>query len=414
MSPPLDDRGIGDLQQRHQREEFRLALRALLMQPLMPPSHPDFVAVRRQGDRLREWFTRESGWALLIDREGARLFKRPADLEDSTRGLSGYTSQRYALLCLACAVLERADPQITLRVLGERLLTQAADPLLAGRGFTFTLTTQADRRGLVSVCRTLLDLGVLLRVAGTEEGFIQGGADQSDALYDVRRRQLSGVLAAVRGPSTWAPTEAPETLEHRLRSLVSEHVPDSDEGRHTAMRHHLTRRLLDDPVVYFDVLDRDVQAYFSNQRGVMAARLCDATGLVPEQRAEGLALADPDGALSDVTMPAEGTEAHATLLVADYLAGYLRGGAEATLNEEQVAAFLGNAREHYGRYWRKSAREPGGEIELAAIALDRLDQLRLVRREGREIHLLPALARFALGTPKVRRSPKQTSLLGDL
>ena len=78
---------IGEMQQRHQRDEFRVALRALLMQPLMGSTHEDFAAVRRQAERLHEWFMRETGWALQVEREGARLYKRPADLADSTRGL---------------------------------------------------------------------------------------------------------------------------------------------------------------------------------------------------------------------------------------------------------------------------------------------------------------------------------------
>jgi uncharacterized protein (TIGR02678 family) len=64
---------------------------------------------------LRDWFARETGWALHIARDGARLFKRPATLFDATRGLPKYDRWRYALLCLACAFLERrAEPQITL------------------------------------------------------------------------------------------------------------------------------------------------------------------------------------------------------------------------------------------------------------------------------------------------------------
>ena len=41
---------------------------------------------------------------------------------------------------------ERADPQITLRLLGERLLELAADPALASLGFTFTLGARHERR----------------------------------------------------------------------------------------------------------------------------------------------------------------------------------------------------------------------------------------------------------------------------
>jgi uncharacterized protein (TIGR02678 family) len=406
-----DSHRIGQQQQRHQSDEFRSAVRALLMTPLMNPAHEDFAAVRRQADALRDWFARETGWMLHVEREGARLYKRPADLADPTRGLPVYDRRRYVLLCLACAVLERAEAQITLRLLGERLLHLAADPALASRGFTFTLGAPHERRELVAVCRTLLELGVLQRVVGDEDAFVQVGGEQADALYDVQRRALAGMLAAVRGPSTWPPEEAPVTLDERLHSLVDEYMADSDEGRRTALRHQLARRLLDDPVVYTAMLEPEVRAYFVNQRGAMAARLCAATGLAAEQRAEGLALVDDAGALTDAAMPAEGTDAHATLLVAEFLAAGLRqsmnDGEPRSMGlrrEEEIAVFLRDARERYGRYWRRSAREPGAERELAATAIERLQKLQLIARSAGTVCPLPALARFALGDAEIRES----------
>lgn len=409
---------IGELQARQQRDEFRIGLRALLMQPLMPPAHEDFPAVRRQGDKLREWFAREAGWVLQVEREGARLYKRPADLQSATRGLKGFDRRRYVLLCLACAVLERADPQITLHLLGERVMEMATDPALLARQFSFTLRTAAERRDLVAVCRSLLEFGVLQRVAGDEDGFVHDttGSTQSDALYDIQRRMLAGMLAAVRGPSTWATADAPVTLDERMHALVTEHVADSDEGRRTALRHTLARRLLDDPVVYADALDAETQAYFANQRGVMAARLCDATGLVAEQRAEGLALTDEAGTLTDVAMPAEGTEAHVTLLVAEHLAERARQeGASAATTDDAIAAFVRGATERYGRFWRKSAREPGAERELAQTALERLQKLDLIKRDADRILALPAIARFALGDAEVQpTAPRSRQSSGSL
>lgn len=410
MKTPNDSRSIGAHQHGWQRDEFRTAVRALLMSPLMGTLHEDLPLIRRNAERVREWFLRETGWMLVVERDGARLFKRPADLQDGTRGLPRYDRRRYVLLCLACAVLERSEVQISLRTLGERLLQLAADPVLAGRGVDFSLGSAQERRDLVAVCQTLLELGVLQRVVGDEEGFVRGEGAQADALYDIQRRALSGMLAAARGPSTWLPEEEPATLEERLWALVSEHVPGSDEGRRTALRHGLARRLLDDPVVYLETLDEESRSYFLNQRGPMAARLCEATGLVAEQRAEGLALTDDAGLLTDVPMPAEGTEAHATLLVAEYLARRARDpSAAGAARLEDIEVFVASAREQYGRYWRKSAREPGGERELAAIAVGRLEQLQLVRRNGNELHVLPALARFSLGDVIVA-PPRQ---LGD-
>ncbi len=402
-----DTASIGLAQARHDREELCSALRALLMTPLMTSAHGEFAAVRRHAESLKEWFSREAGWMLHVERDCARLYKRPADLLDPTRGFPDYTRRRYVLFCLACAVLERADPQITLQVLGERLLALAGEPALASLGFTFTLQRHHERRELVAVCRSLLDLGVLVRVAGDEESYVYHGGEGAehlhDALYDVQRRVLAGILAAVRGPSTWAPEEAPASIEQRLHALVAEHVPDSDEGRRSAIRRDLSRRLLDDPVIYINSLDASTRAYLVNQRGPMAARLAEAAGLFAEQRAEGLALVDEEG-LTDLSMPAEGTEAHVTLLVAEFLCAHLQSQSEAApspITESGVANFIAGAKDRYGRYWRKSAREPGSERELAQLSLDRLQKLKLIAISPEEIRPLPALARFKVGTAEI-------------
>jgi uncharacterized protein (TIGR02678 family) len=378
------------------------------MMPLMTPAHGQFAVVRRHADVLKEWFAREAGWTLHVERDCARLYKRPADVLDPTRGFPDYSQRRYVLFCLACAVLERADPQITLRVVGEKLLQLAAEPRLAANGFTFTLQFHHERRELVAVCRTLLGLGVLVRVAGDEEGYVHHAAEGAehlhDALYDVHRRVLAGVLAAVRGPSTWSNDEAPCRLEERLHALITEHVPDTEDGRRTAIRRDLARRLLDDPVVYINDLDVNARSYFLNQRGPMAARLAEGTGLLAEQRAEGLALVDDTGDLTDVSMPAEGTEAHVTLLIAEFLCERMSHEAQPRqpcTTESDIAGFIESARGRYGRYWRKSAREPGSERELARIAVERLEKLKLIAVAQDQIRAKPALARFAVGATEI-------------
>lgn len=399
-----DARAIDYHQRQSRTEEFREAVRALLSQPLMPPSHAAFACVRRHADNLVDWFARETGWRLDVDRDGVRLFKRPGDLGSSVRGFPDYDRRRYIVFCLACAALERADAQITLRLLGEQVLSLAADPELTAAGFTFSLATQGERRELVAVCRTLLDLGILLLVAGEEDAYVRGGDHRADALYDVRRRMLAGVLAAMRGPSTFRPEAAPSSVSDRVQALTEEVVIDNDEGRRTAIRHRLARRLLDDPVVYVDELDEDALTYYMVQRGPMASRLADAAGLVVEQRAEGLALVDPDGALTDIPMPAEGTEAHVTLLVAELLADRTRtarAAVEAEPTFDDIAGHVASAKQTFGKYWRKSALVAGSETELAGIAIAKLESLRLLVREGDRIRALPAIARFSLGDIEV-------------
>jgi uncharacterized protein (TIGR02678 family) len=397
---------VKDVLSRHRDEERRDALRALLMCPLMTAAHPEFGAVRRHAQELRDWFSQAAGWILHVELDCARLYKRPADLGDPTRGAPEFDRRRYILLCLACAALERADPQITLRALGERLLALAADPELSARGFNFLLDSHHERRELVAICRYLLSLGVLQRVAGDEDAFV---SHAGDALYDVQRRVLAGVMASSRGASTWPADAAPATLDARLAALTEEFTPDSEEGRRTAMRHHLARRLLDDPVLYFEELDGlpAMRAYFQNQRGALAARLCDAAGLAPEQRAEGLALVDESGELTDIAMPASGTASHVTLLVAEFLATGECAAPGVAVKDAAVRAFIRTVTEQYGRYWNKAARLPGAEDELARGALARLASLRLVRREGEAVRALPALSRFSLGgTEVLARKPR--------
>lgn len=395
------ERRLADVLAHQVDEEREQAARALLMRPLLTEGSSELVLVRRHAEYLREWFQREAGWILQVERECARLYKRPASHDDVTRGLRGFDREHYVLLCLACAVLERADSQITLKSLGERLLEAVLDPEFAARNFNFTLASTRERRVLVAVCRFLLDLGVIARVAGDEEAYV---TQAGDALYDIHRRVLASLPASTRGASLIATGESsPRTLEERMRALLEEFVADSPEARRTAARYRIARRLLDDPVTYYDELLEEERAYLTTQRGPMSARLAQGTGLTPELRAEGFALIDSTGELSDEHMPAVGTEAHITLIIAERLAAAARVDAERIHSMHELAAFLRDAVNDYGRYWRKDAREPGAELSLAEQAIARLESLKLVWRVAADgVKVRAALMRFAVSAPEVR------------
>jgi uncharacterized protein (TIGR02678 family) len=425
---------LADVLDRQRDDERERALRALLARPLLTDASAELALVRRHAQYLRDWLARETGWVLRVERGFARLYKRPAATDDATRGLPGFGRDLYTLFCLVCAVLERAEAQITLKALGERLLEAVADPELATRGFAFTLEHVRERRALVRVCKLLLEYAVFARVAGDEEAYVNRAGD---ALYDVNHRVLATLPASTRGASYIAGAEdAPADLEARLAALVEEYVPDGAEGHRSAARHSLARRFLDDPVTYHDELGDDERRYLATQRGPMSARLAQAVGLVPELRAEGVALVDRDGELTDEHLPAVGTEAHATLLVAEYLASAARsagaaGGAASDAagagdaagaaagdtgaarfhSMAELAAFLREAADEYGRYWRKDAREPGAESALAEEAVTRLARLKLVRREGAAVVARPALLRYAVRTARVEPLRSQRTLL---
>jgi uncharacterized protein (TIGR02678 family) len=379
------------------------ALRALLARPLLVADTDGeaLLLVRRHLTELRQWLNRETGWRLSADSETARLFKTATLLSDATHPARGHNKdpfgrRRYVTLCLALSALARADAQTTLGSLADDVLTAATEPELAAAGFTLTLDSRADRADLVAVVRLLLGWGVLSRVAGDEDAFLSAGGD---VLYDVRRPVLGVLLSGVRGPSTVTAGSFPE----RLAELTAEPVAESDELRNQALRRRLTQRLLDDPVVYYDELDEDERAYLLSQRHAITRRIQEATGLVPEMRAEGIAMVDPEDELTDVRMPEQRTDGHLTLLVAEYLARRDQATFDA------LHAFVRKAAAEHATYWRKGVTEPGAETELLATALDKLLALRLVELDGDVARSRPAIARFALGEPTIRETRKATA-----
>ncbi|WP_131737344.1 TIGR02678 family protein [Actinomadura roseirufa] len=373
----------------------RAALRALLRRPLLTvESDPqDLVLVRRYQAELRDWLGKETGWRLQVDAETARLFKTAPTLDDGThpaRGKAGeaFGRRRYVVLCLALAALERADAQTTLGRLAEEVLNAAAEPDLA---FPFTLDSRAERSDLVAVVRLLLGWDVLRRVSGDEESYLSA---TGDVLYDVRRVVLASLLTGVRGPSTVTATG----FEERLAELTDEAVPDTDDLRNRALRRGLTRRLLEDPVVYYDDLDDAERAYLVSQRAAITRRIEEAAGLVTEARAEGVAMVDPDDELTDVRMPEQRTDGHVTLLIAEYLSGRSSAG------RDELVAFVRDAAVRHGSYWRKGVTEPGAAEELLGIALEKLAALRLVETLPGRVLARPAIARYALEEPTVRET----------
>lgn len=196
--------------------EFRKAARALLKQPLLLSHgrHADeFRLVRRHASELRAWFDRNTGWPLHVDAETARLCKIPGVLDnathparEATRAAAPFTRRRYVLLCLALAALERGESQIALGRLADQVVLDATDPWLVAAGIQFTLDRRDERLDLAAVVRLLLSLGVLRRVAGDEDAYVNRPATccttWSDACWQDCSRRAVGPPPCTRKPLT--------------------------------------------------------------------------------------------------------------------------------------------------------------------------------------------------------------------
>lgn len=398
--------------------ERRRALRALLRNPLLlaaGDTASQYTLVRNHSAWLKHWLAAFPGWSLHVDSEAARLRKTPGDFADETRPAIDATSgtpfsrRRYALLCLALAALEKSDRQTTLGKIAETIMDLVAgDRSLQAAGLIFDISSHDQRRDLVHAVRFLLKNGLLRRLHGDEQEFLnQTGT--SDALYEINRSILAVMLSVSRSPSALeasvhaANSDSVRNPSHSLDERgkwISEDAPAlTEDGRNRQIRSQLLRCLLDDPVLYYEDLTREQLSYFERQRGFLLRQVRETTGLVAEIRREGVALLDDAGDLTDIKLPEEGTDGQITQLLAEWLAEYLKNKPWAAVPFKAVQQFVSNLIRVHGSKWRKAVRDRGAEVGLSEDALRRLQGLRLVVITAEGVVPLPAIGRYAQAQP---------------
>ncbi len=355
------------------RRSLRRALRTLLRTPLLrravdPEGYDD---VRRRLEPIVEWFAETTGWGVEHDRPAGiiRLRKVPARDDATHRAAPDFSRRHYTLLCLLLAELDRAGRQVTLQRMAEHLRDATAAEVEIRR---FDATVWDERRAFVQIVRWLIVHGVLGRRDGDEEGYVAGGV--VDALYDVDDRALALLLACPRSPSS---VEAPAFL-------VEEFYAETDDGRRKRLAQHVFRRLLDEPVIYYEDLDSDAREWLNYSLRRVLERL-DDVGLSLERRLEGVAPIDPEAELCDTRFPvASSTASHAALLLAEWLTGART--ARMPEVEARIAQWQADA---VGRGWKHETPR-----EITQSALDVLVRFQLVAIDGDRVHARPAIARY--------------------
>ncbi|MFI1920504.1 TIGR02678 family protein [Nocardia sp. NPDC020380] len=389
-----------------EREEVSRGIRQLLASPLVTePSAPDaFDLIRRRHEPIAKWFDYYCGWTLIVEpRLGyARLVKvrpaldpsRPARRHRS--GKAPFDRRRYVLLCVIAAELF-ATPVTTIGLLADRVkAATAADPVVE----SFDSASRSERMAFVDALRLLESFGVLDALDGAADSYVDSAA--AKVLYRVDSTLLLRLLAAPVGPSQLAvpieevPLRFVDLLEgvsrERRYGLSSGRYADrtvvSDVQRNLWLRHTIFRRLIDDPVLYFDDLSAEERAYLSSPTGrQLLRRATDQGGFVLEERAEGVLLVDVDAIATDTKFPDDAATAKvAALLLLDELA------APATVERlrRSVAALL----ERFPR-WARTYRGEDGVRELVDDALATLAAFGLVRRTDAGLVIpLPAADRY--------------------
>ncbi|MFD6674329.1 DUF2398 family protein [Rhodococcus zopfii] len=290
-------------------DSFQRAVRLILTHHLVTVSYPDPNAlplVRRWATELRTDLLEAFGYRLEVTETTARLFT-VADRLDPGAGTSTvsdrpFDRRRYAYLALALAALGRAGNQISLSELAEHVAAEATQV----DGVELAADRAADRDAFVDAVAWLCARGAITLADG-DAGRWASDPEVGEALYDIDR----AVVTALFRP--------PRVLQH-LRSVrgllaAGDGVGDPERTVGTAeIARRVRRALVQRPVLYAEELDDAEALQLALPRTAADVELL--TGLVAERRAEGVALVDSSGRLSDVRFPGTGSVAQLALLLA--------------------------------------------------------------------------------------------------
>lgn len=390
------------------RDERRIALRALLGAPFVGAAEPAYALVRRHERELASTLQSTYGYQLEVGstaarasgpptREGLRrpLRIRPASASGRQRPSDDWpalSDRGCVLLMLTLVSLERSGAQTAIADLarGVELAGADVDPPVV-----VEFRERAERAAFADGLDLLGAWGVLEHTAGSHDSYARREQGEDEALFTVDRRRLALLL---RDPA--AALEA-TTLEELLDE--SSRYPPTPEGENRARAERLARRLTEDPALVLADLDDDERAYFTGQRARLEAAVAEATGYAVERRAEGSALIVDDRAFTDVPFPTNATVKQAALLLCDMLAGAEAG---TVVSAEALRDAVYGLVVAHGRHWGRDPDDPAQVSALAAAATDVLVGCDLARRAGPGgVRPRPLAARFR--TPTVRTAGAQ-------
>jgi uncharacterized protein (TIGR02678 family) len=394
---------LGSQLDRIEAEEISRAIRLLLAHPLLTTGSDanGFDLVRRRRDALTRWFEEQCGWRLVVEaRDGyARLLKvraeidatRPLRRERSTR--AAFDRLRYTLLAIVCAEL-LATPITTIGLLADRVAhATAAEPGIE----SFQTSRRPERAAFVDALKLLERAGALRALDGAAEAYVD--SDAAKVLFHVDTTLRLRLFAAPHAPSTIDFDDLDAGIAALTREPRYGAAPEggevADAQRNLWLRHSITRRLLDDPVVYRDELTDAQLGYLASPTGRRLVRqAAEQAGFGFEERAEGYLLVDPDGLATDQRFPDDASHPKiAALVLLDHL---VTAGAPVT--DEELTSHATALLERFPA-WAKNYRSEDGPARLAADAVDVLCAFKLAARQNGVVSARPAAARFAVATP---------------
>ena len=348
-----------------------------------------FGSIRAQYQELRDWFGEYCGFTLLLTRQFAKLEKIPGQAQ-AWMGFEGFSEARdYALFTYCLWYLEGKNE------MDQFLLTDMVEEIreyLVGQDVFLDWTLYTHRLSMARALKQLKALGALVAVDGDEFEWARAGHERN-VLYEPSYLTRYVLRRFPRDLTAY----------DTLGSLAQGTYADSAEGRLKQRRHHVYRRLLQEPVVYDWQWGEDERYYVRTQRHTILENLANFAGLEGQRYREALLFFYPEASGEMYLFPTGRGISDLCLLLAGELRRMLSrtknnicveedGRINLTRAELEVAIL--KLREKHKMLWGLQHRQARSS-ELATEVLEHLAEWGLAGREPNgQVWLYAALGRW--------------------
>ncbi len=348
-----------------------------------------FAYIRAQYQELRDWFGEYCGFALLLNRQFAKLEKVPGRAQN-WMGFESFSEPRdYALFTYCLWYLEGKNE------MDQFLLTDMVEEIreyLTGLDVYLDWTLYTHRLSMARALKQLKALGALTAVDGDESDWARSGHEHN-VLYEASYLTRYVLRRFPRDLTTYDSIAAFEAGTY----------PDSPEGRLKKRRHHVYSRLLQEPVVYDRDWSEDERYYVRNQRRSIVENLANFAGLEGQRYREGLLFYYPEPSGEMYLFPTGRGVSDLALLLAGELRRILnRPGSDLYMEEDgrigltmaELEIMILRLKEKHKMLWGRQHRQARSG-DLAEEVLDHLREWGLAGRdEDGNVWIYPALGRW--------------------
>ncbi len=348
-----------------------------------------FAHIRAQYQELRDWFGEYCGFALLLTRQFVKLEKVPGEAQ-AWMGFENFSEARdYALFSYCLWYLEGKNE------MDQFLLTDMVEGIreyLTGQDVFLDWTIYTHRLSMARALKQLKSLGALVAVDGDEFEWARLGHERN-VLYEP---SYLARYVLRRFPQDL-------TTYDTLAALEAGTYSDSPEGHLKKRRHHVYRRLLQEPVVYDWQWSEEERYYVRTQRHTISENLSNFAGLEGQRYREALLFYYPEVSGEMYLFPTGRGVTDICLLLGGELRRLLSRDESGIIVEEdgrigltiaELEVIILQLKEKHKALWGLQHRQARGS-ELAREVLDHLQEWGLADRgdEG-QIWINPALGRW--------------------